>query len=72
MFGHKFYLLSLAFLLCMTCTKVRAQLPEDFYDQKLDVDFKALEQILEHLHASKAVDYLVVMGSTGEAPTLSM
>lgn len=41
------------------------------FNQNLDVDFKALKAILEHLHSSKAVDYLVVMGSTGEAPTLS-
>ena len=41
------------------------------FDQHLNVDFKALEAILDHLHNSKSVDYLVVMGSTGEAPTLS-
>lgn len=41
------------------------------FDQNLNVDFKALEAILDHLHSSKSVDYLVIMGSTGEAPTLS-
>lgn len=41
------------------------------FDQNLDVDFNALETILNHLHASESLDYLVVMGSTGEAPTLS-
>lgn len=41
------------------------------FDQNLDVDFRALAGILDHLHASNSVDYLVVMGSTGEAPTLS-
>ncbi len=41
------------------------------FDQHLEVDFKALTSILEHLYASNSVDYLVVLGSTGEAATLS-
>ena len=41
------------------------------FNQKHEIDFKALEDILDHLHKSEALDYLVVMGSTGEAPTLS-
>ena len=41
------------------------------FDQQLEVDFKALAEILEHLYASNSVDYLVVLGSTGEAATLS-
>ena len=41
------------------------------FDQHLEVDFKALTSILEHLYASNSVDYLVVLGSTGEASTLS-
>ena len=41
------------------------------FNQQLEVDFKALTAILEHLYASNSVDYLVVLGSTGEAATLS-
>ncbi|MCK5666518.1 MAG: 4-hydroxy-tetrahydrodipicolinate synthase, partial [Thiotrichaceae bacterium] len=41
------------------------------FNQHLEVDFKALSSILEHLYASESVDYLVVLGSTGEATTLS-
>jgi 4-hydroxy-tetrahydrodipicolinate synthase len=41
------------------------------FNQQLDVDFKALTAILEHLYASNSVDYFVVLGSTGEAATLS-
>ena len=41
------------------------------FNQELEVDFEALTTILEHLYASNAVDYLVVLGSTGEAATLS-
>lgn len=35
----------------------------------LDVDFKALKKLLNH--TAKGVDYYVVMGTTGESPTLS-
>ena len=42
------------------------------FDSELNVDFKALENVLDHFHASKAVDYLVVLGSTGEATALSI
>lgn len=41
------------------------------FDQHLEIDFKALTVILDHLYASNSVDYLVVLGSTGEAATLS-
>ena len=34
------------------------------------IDFKALENLIEHL-ISNRVDYLVVLGTTGETPTLS-
>lgn len=41
------------------------------FDQHLEVDFKALTTILEHLYTSNSVNYIVVLGSTGEAATLS-
>ena len=41
------------------------------FDEELQVDFKALETILNHLYKSNSVDYLVVLGSTGEANALS-
>jgi 4-hydroxy-tetrahydrodipicolinate synthase len=41
------------------------------FDENLEIDYIALSAILEHLYASNAVNYLVVLGSTGEAATLS-
>ncbi len=41
------------------------------FDDNLEIDFPALAKVLDHLYASKAVDYLVVLGSTGEAAALS-
>lgn len=41
------------------------------FDNQLKVDFNALGNVLQHLYDSKAVDYLVVLGSTGEAATLN-
>ena len=41
------------------------------FNENLEVDYMALKAILEHLYASNAVNYLVVLGSTGEAATLS-
>jgi 4-hydroxy-tetrahydrodipicolinate synthase len=41
------------------------------FNQELEVDYKALTKILDHLYTSDSVDYLVVLGSTGEAATLS-
>ncbi len=41
------------------------------FDDNLEIDFSALARVLDHLYASKAVDYLVVLGSTGEAAALS-
>ena len=41
------------------------------FDHNLEIDYISLEKVLNHLHDSKAVDYIVVLGSTGEAPTLS-
>lgn len=39
------------------------------FDEDLAIDFKALKRLLAH--TSKAVDYFVVMGTTGESATLS-
>lgn len=41
-----------------------------FYRQG-NVDFSAMERVLEHV-IDKGVDYIVVLGSTGEASTLSL
>jgi 4-hydroxy-tetrahydrodipicolinate synthase len=41
------------------------------FNKELEVDFDALKSILEHLYSSNALDYLVVLGSTGEASVLS-
>lgn len=41
------------------------------FNENLEVDYMALSAILEHLYTSNAVNYLVVLGSTGEAATLS-
>ena len=41
------------------------------FKQNLDIDYPALERVLDHLYNSNALDYLVAMGSTGEAATLS-
>jgi 4-hydroxy-tetrahydrodipicolinate synthase len=41
------------------------------FNEKLEVSYEALTKVLEHLYSSEAVDYLVVLGSTGEAATLS-
>jgi len=42
------------------------------FNNQLKVDFKALEKVLKHLYHSKAVDYIVALGSTGEASTLTV
>jgi 4-hydroxy-tetrahydrodipicolinate synthase len=39
------------------------------FTENLQVDYKALKKIISHV--SKGVDYLVVLGTTGESPTLS-
>ena len=39
------------------------------FTERLEVDFKGLRKLLNH--TSKGVDYFVVMGTTGEAATLS-
>jgi 4-hydroxy-tetrahydrodipicolinate synthase len=39
------------------------------FDENLKVDFKALKKLLKH--TAKGVDYYVVMGTTGEAATVS-
>src|SRR3954469_4931015 len=39
------------------------------FDENLQVDYKALKKLLRH--TAKGVDYYVVMGTTGEAATLS-
>jgi len=41
------------------------------FNQEYEVDYKALTNILDNLYTSDSVDYLVVLGSTGEAATLS-
>ena len=41
------------------------------FDKNSEVDYLALTALLEHLYASNAVNYLVVLGSTGEAATIS-
>ena len=42
------------------------------FDKNGAIDFPALEKLLQHTHAAgKGVDYWVVMGTTGEAATLS-
>lgn len=42
------------------------------FDNNGTIDFPALEKLLQHTHAvGKGVDYWVVMGTTGEAATLS-
>jgi 4-hydroxy-tetrahydrodipicolinate synthase len=38
------------------------------FTQSLEVDYKALKKLLNH--TAKGVDYYVVMGTTGESPTL--
>src|SRR5688572_22755353 len=40
------------------------------FDKKGNVDHKALTKLVKHLHAGK-VEYLVVMGTTGESVTLT-
>ncbi len=40
------------------------------FDEKGQVDTKALQNLVKHLHKGK-VDYIVVMGTTGESVTLS-
>lgn len=42
------------------------------FDKNLHIDYDGLKNVLEHLYASEVVDYLVVLGSTGEASTLSV
>jgi len=39
------------------------------FDDNLEVDFNALRSLLKH--TAKGVDYYVVMGTTGESPTVS-
>ena len=41
------------------------------FDSNLNVDFKALEKVLDHFHSSGDLDFLVALGSTGEATALS-
>lgn len=41
------------------------------FNHNLEVEFEELGAILEHLFSSNSVDYLVVLGSTGEAAMLS-
>ena len=41
------------------------------FNEKLEVDYNALTTILEHLYSSNSVDYLVVLGSTGEAAAVA-
>ena len=41
------------------------------FKKDLQIDFTALYSILSHLYASKSLDYLLVLGSTGEASALS-
>lgn len=40
------------------------------FKEDLSIDFEGLSNILEHLYNAAALDYLVVLGSTGEAATL--
>src|ERR1035438_5305956 len=40
------------------------------FDESGSIDFNALSKVLEHLLVS-GVEYLVIMGTTGETPTLS-
>ncbi|HEY3403219.1 MAG TPA: 4-hydroxy-tetrahydrodipicolinate synthase [Ohtaekwangia sp.] len=39
------------------------------FTESLEIDYKALKKLLNH--TAKGVDYYVVMGTTGESPTLS-
>jgi 4-hydroxy-tetrahydrodipicolinate synthase len=41
------------------------------FKKNLEIDYTALEKVLDHLYNSNALDYLVAMGSTGEAATLT-
>jgi 4-hydroxy-tetrahydrodipicolinate synthase len=41
------------------------------FNENFEVSYEALNSVLEHLYSSKAIDYLVVLGSTGEAASLS-
>ncbi len=41
------------------------------FTRNLKIDYTALERLLKHLYKSRSVDFLVVLGSTGEAATLS-
>lgn len=41
------------------------------FNKDLEIDFEALKTILDHLYGSNALDYLVVLGSTGEASVVS-
>ena len=41
------------------------------FNKNLTIDFNAFENVLEHIYASNAVNYMVVLGSTGEASTLT-
>lgn len=41
------------------------------FDSDLSIDFMALERLLDHVVNSEGVDYLVVLGTTGESPTVS-
>ena len=41
------------------------------FNKDLEIDFEALKTILDHLYGSNALDYLVVLGSTGEASVIS-
>ena len=41
------------------------------FNKDLEIDFEALMTILDHLYGSNALDYLVVLGSTGEASVVS-
>jgi 4-hydroxy-tetrahydrodipicolinate synthase len=41
------------------------------FKDDFEVDYAALSRILDHLYATNTLDYIVVLGSTGEAATLS-
>lgn len=40
------------------------------FDENLSIDFEALEKLINHVSKGK-VEYLVVLGTTGESPTVS-
>lgn len=42
------------------------------FDDALNVDYAALKELVKHVSEDGGVDYLVVMGTTAESPTLSV